>query len=266
MNETLRDIAPLFEEMDKLLHAFKKDTYEETFKDYMQKNGEYFKELNRMLASEENSGFADEYADIVINFAESVIQSMNGKVKKENCQINYNMFMAVYFMPAVLEGRQAGAQPLLDSICKKWSERFKGQNIKGAEFAAICSGFKSKLCYVTTAVCRSLHKPEDCYELELLRDYRDNYLLNNGEAALVEKYYDIAPTIVKRIDKLADADEKYRYIWENYLKPCVAAIESGRLEECKEAYIDMVEELQEQYMITAENKKKQIDWHERRQH
>lgn len=256
MNETLKNTAPLFAEMDKLLLEFKKDTYAEAFQSYMDKNADYFGELNRMLSAEEIQSFKDEYADIIIEYAEKAIQSVDGKVKKENCQINYNMFMAVYFMPAVLEGRQAEAQSLADSICRKWSEKFKGNNIKSADFTTISSGFKSKLCYVTTAVCRSLHKPENCYELELLREYRDNYLLHNGEEALVEKYYDIAPTIVKRIDKLENADEKYRYIWEKYLSPCVAAIENGRLEDCKESYVEMVENLQKQYMITADNRDK----------
>ena len=51
---------------------------------------------------------------------------------------------------------------------------------------------------------------------------------------LVKEYYNIAPTIVKRIDRSPDASEIYADIWEKYLKPCVRLIEAGEQEECRE--------------------------------
>lgn len=256
MNETLKDLEPVFDGMDRLIHAFKKDTYAGMFQEYMEKNGRFFEELNRTLVAEEE-GFIADFAAAVVKYADGRLEAEESKVKRENKQLNLNMFMAVYFMPAVLEGKQAKAQELTDKICEKWAETFKGNNIKSADYSTIVSGFKSKLCYITTAVCRSLHKPEDCYELELLRNYRDNYLACTEEGkALVEKYYDIAPTIVKRIDKTADAEEKYRFIWETYLKPCINAIENEKMERCRGTYVQMVEELQQQYMITDDSEKK----------
>lgn len=256
MNETLKKIAPLFEEMEVQIRGFKKDTYGDLLNSYLEKNHDFFEELNQMLVSEDEEDAIGEFADFLVSYVAGVLEEEKNKVKKSNKQLNFNMFMAVYFMPAVLEGKQVKAQLLTDTICERWAAGFKGNNIKTADAASIQSGFKSKLCYVTTAVCRSLNKPEDCYELNLLRDYRDNYLAltENGES-LVNRYYDIAPTIVKRIDKSADAEEKYHYIWERYLKPCIAYIEMGEKEQCGREYIKMMEELQEQYIITAKDKK-----------
>lgn len=257
MDEALQNVVPVFEDMDLKLRGFKKDTYSTLFTEYLEKNHEYFGALNQFLASDEDKNDYQELANHIIEYAENMLNQLESKIKKENLQLNLNMFMAIYFLPAILEGKQANAQEFADTVCEKWAVKFKGSNIKSADFASIQSGFKSKLCYVTTVVCKSLHKPEDCYELNLLKDYRDHYLVGteNGEE-LIQKYYDIAPTIVKRIDKTENAEEKYRYIWERYLKPCIAYIEHGEKEECGKTYIHMIEELQNQFVITSREDKK----------
>ncbi|WMC92462.1 CFI-box-CTERM domain-containing protein [Kineothrix sp. MB12-C1] len=251
MNETLKNVAPLLENMEARLHGFKKDTYADFLNSYLEGNRNFFDELNQQLAVQEEE-FLNEFSDYFVEYAASLLEQETNKIKRNNLQLNMNMFMAIYVMPAILEGKQEKSKELTDFICEKWAKRFKGSNIKSADAASIQSGFKTKLCYVTTAVCKSLNKPEDCYELNLLRDYRDNYLAaTEGGEELVKKYYDIAPTIVKRIDKSDCPKEKYKYIWEQYLKPCIAYIENGQNELCGAKYIEMMEELQSQYLITA---------------
>lgn len=256
MNDKLKNIAPLFENMEPQIRGFKKDTYGDLFAAYLEKHHEFFEELNRMLASEEKEDFLNEFSDYLVSYVSKLQGEEKNKIRRNDLQLNMNMFMAIYFMPAVLEGKQEASKQLTDVICEKWADKFKGSNIKSADAASIQAGFKTKLCYVTTAVCRSLNKPEDCYEIKLLKEYRDKYLIltENGEE-LVKRYYDIAPTIVKRIDKSDKPEEKYRYIWERYLKLCIAYIESGQRERCGKEYIKMIEELQEQYVVTAKNKK-----------
>lgn len=257
MDETLKNLAPLFEQMEDMLHDFKRETYAEVFQKYLETNQLFFTELNCRLETEEKQAFADTFAQMVVDYVAGVLGEISAKIKREKEQLNYNMFMAVYFMPAILEGKKEGAKQLTDCICEKWVRSFKGNSIKSAEYATIASGFRTKLCYITTAVCKSLQKTEDCYELKLLRNYRDQHLRLQPEGErMIEKYYDVAPTIVKRIDKSDDAKEKYRYIWEHYLKPCIAAIESGELEVCGNTYRNMVEELRGQYMITEKQEEK----------
>ena len=103
-------------------------------------------------------------------------------------------------------------------------------------------------CFITTAVCGSFGKPDDCYELTSFRKFRDNWLVKETDGkSLIAEYYEIAPKIVEKINKLANAKEVYRSIWDNYLKPCLSHIEQGSFAKCKELYVRMVRELAKKY-------------------
>ena len=67
---------------------------------------------------------------------------------------------------------------------------------------------------------------------------------------IVEEYYNIAPTIVKRIGRREDAGAIYKGIWEQYLRPCIRLIEEGRKEECKDRYSEMVRTLEKEYLYS----------------
>lgn len=71
---------------------------------------------------------------------------------------------------------------------------------------------------MTTAICESLGKEADCYELRLLKDYRDQYMESDPERKeMVDEYYDIAPTIVKRMDRCDNRKELYQDLYDRYL-------------------------------------------------
>ncbi|MFQ9393500.1 MAG: CFI-box-CTERM domain-containing protein [Lachnospiraceae bacterium] len=74
-------------------------------------------------------------------------------------------------------------------------------------------------------------------ELNCFRNYRDTYLLTTDEGeAIVQEYYDIAPTIVKHINRAENSREIYASIWEEYLSPCLHLIEEDRKEDCQVLY------------------------------
>jgi tetratricopeptide (TPR) repeat protein len=99
-------------------------------------------------------------------------------------------------------------------------------------------------CFITTAVCQSFSKPDDCYELTAFRNFRDNWLMyQNGGKQLVEEYYQIAPAIVAAINKNPQKYFLYFSIWQEHLLPCLQFIEEGKLDKCKEKYIAMVTSL-----------------------
>jgi hypothetical protein len=101
-------------------------------------------------------------------------------------------------------------------------------------------------CFITTAVCDSLEKPDDCYELTTLRHYRDMWLkFQPGGEELVKEYYEVAPRMVERINTLPDKDTIYSGLWKDYIQPCVKHIETHEYEPCKERYIEMVNYLKE---------------------
>lgn len=96
-------------------------------------------------------------------------------------------------------------------------------------------------CYITTAICEEFGKPDDCYELTSFRNFRDTWLKQQpGGQNLIAQYYKTAPTIVELINKQPNRTEIYRFIKENYLSKCLAYIECGENEKCKDLYIEMM--------------------------
>lgn len=104
-------------------------------------------------------------------------------------------------------------------------------------------------CYITTATCEEFGKADDCYELTQFRKFRDEWLLfqDNGKA-LIQKYYNDAPKIVKEINLRENHKEIYHTINKDYLEPCLSMIENEKYEECKELYSEMVNKLSKEYL------------------
>lgn len=104
-------------------------------------------------------------------------------------------------------------------------------------------------CFITTAVCESLGKSDDCYELTTFRKFRDEWLVNqpNGKN-LIAEYYAIAPAIVSKINLLSDSAQVYKNLLQSYLKPCLVFIERGDNQACKQLYTEMVTYLKGNYL------------------
>lgn len=83
-------------------------------------------------------------------------------------------------------------------------------------------------CYLTTACMKHFQEKFDdnCYELTVLRWFRDNYVLSED----VKHYYEIAPVIVAGINNEQQCDLIYDYIYDNVVDACVSAIEEGNYE------------------------------------
>ena len=104
---------------------------------------------------------------------------------------------------------------------------------------------KQEGCFITTATCQALNKPDNCYELNKFREYRDNWLINQLDGKkIIQKYYEIATNIVYNINKCKDKYIIYQDIWNKSLKKCLNLIELKKYEECKKLYMKMVEELE----------------------
>ena len=163
--------------------------------------------------------------------------------------------MVAYFLPLLGEMESEIKEEFIRDITETWNKQIPDAKIAFSSYENIKKGFRrSVFCYITTAVCRSLGRPDDCYELNTLRDYRDSYLLSTDEGReMVQEYYNIAPTIVKRIDKKAEADEIYENIWKTYLSPCITMIENGENEKCRDLYSSMVRKLEARYLYLQED-------------
>ena len=104
---------------------------------------------------------------------------------------------------------------------------------------------KGSLCFLTTAICNYLQKEDNCYELTILRKFRDDWLKKQpGGHRLITEYYFIAPDIVCTLAASPSKDKIYNRLWRRYIKPCVAYIETGEFTACKKKYMAMVRYLQ----------------------
>lgn len=248
----IEGMPKLLDGCDNPLAYFKKKVYGDAFKRIYQQNIQTFdaieKGYNSVIDKEQ---FITNMAEALVTHA---VEKMNGcrkKSEKEHMQMDLNMIMAVFVLPMVLEYKGNSSKPLTDKLLAGWKREFPKSNLQAAEFSFIEEGFHKKFCYITTAVCESFGKADDCYELTLLRDYRDTYMASlPGGEELIQEYYDMAPSIVKHINQKEDASAIYRSIWEEYLSPCISMIEEERFEECRQRYQDMVYTLRDKYFIS----------------
>ena len=100
-------------------------------------------------------------------------------------------------------------------------------------------------CFLTTACMRYFQEKFDdnCYELTVLRWFRDNFVSRED----IEHYYEIAPIIVEAINEEEMSEIIYDYIYDNVVDYCVQQIEQGNYEAAYNRYKNSVLTLEEQF-------------------
>ena len=96
-------------------------------------------------------------------------------------------------------------------------------------------------CFISTAICQTRGLPDDCYELNVLRGFRDNHLAQseNGRK-LIKRYYEIAPEIVEAIGRLPQGEALYDELNQKYLVQIICHIESNNHQEAINIYMRMI--------------------------
>lgn len=102
---------------------------------------------------------------------------------------------------------------------------------------------KDKGCFLTTACVEHAGYKDDCYQLEILRKFRDTYLkqLPNGEA-LIAEYYELAPKIVEAINESTEKEAILTDMLEQINK-AVSAIKRNENHSALNIYSDMFNSL-----------------------
>lgn len=114
------------------------------------------------------------------------------------------------------------------------------------------SSSSSSGCFLTSACVDALGKEDDCYELTVLRRFRDEWLVRQeGGKEDVARYYSFAPIIVSEIDAAPNRLETYRAIYADLVKPCVELIEAGQMNEAWTAYRQYTEQMIAKYITSA---------------
>lgn len=100
-------------------------------------------------------------------------------------------------------------------------------------------------CYLTSACMKYFQEKFDdnCYELTVLRWFRDNFVSKED----IEHYYEVAPIIVENINKEEKANIIYDYIYDNIVDYCVEQIEQGNYDKAYSRYRNSALTLEEQF-------------------
>lgn len=116
---------------------------------------------------------------------------------------------------------------------------YDGMTVNGLK--VIDYGFSNKRssggCYLTTACVTYFGKEDKCYELEMLRVFRDNFMNQNEEMRQeVQKYYQIAPKLVEVLNSSPLKKFYYEDIYNNLVLKSIEMIENHQLDEAYKIY------------------------------
>jgi hypothetical protein len=250
--ESLAEIPQLLSDIESMLPRFSMNKYSDCFNDYERRCTPLLLPAEQYASlSEENCKLvATELAEKIVNtISDRITAKSNKKIPKSTQIDQYRFFFTVYLVPMVRHLKYEISEPFVDELIETWIKAYPKYPFQKSEFERLLGGFKRKgLCFITTAVCDTLQKDDDCYELMSFRHFRDTYMLEKPQRKeLVEEYYKVAPAIVTSINMEPQAEQTYQEIWVKYLQPCLKSIEEENYEICEKHYTQMVQELKNKY-------------------
>ena len=254
-HKALENIRLLWNDYEKLLIQFNRNKYAACFEEYEQSCIPVLRPAHEFasLSEQQVQQVADEIARIVVESMEKDIdeRSIKKKTPKSTIIDQFRFYLTVYLVPMIRHLNYNFSEAFADSIIEIWTQKYPKYPFQKSEYDRLLSGFNRKgLCFITTAVCLNLGKKDDCYELMAFREFRDTYMQETPDRkTLIEEYYQIAPVVVTSIDMRPNAVGIYQEIWENYLQPCLKALEDNRQRDCLDQYSKMVKELRHRYHV-----------------
>ena len=225
------------------------------FETYLAKNRPVLEYLDRyaMVSDDRGKAFIQELAQGLVAVIDETVAkdpSLRSKTARGLKEDEYKMILAIFVIPMVREQKLSIGEDLADSLVENWKQVHPKSGIAKGSYEDMVSGFKrGKMCFITSAVCDSFGKPDDCYELTSFRAFRDDYMMKSEKGrALVKEYYEIAPAIVTCIGMEEKPEQIYQSIWKKWLSPCLTDLEQGEKAQCEQRYETMVRELEKRYL------------------
>ena len=124
-----------------------------------------------------------------------------------------------------------------------WYRRYYYENDTCSHFTKRSGGG----CFLTTACCEHMGKPDDCYELTMMRKLRDEYIIKQlNHQDLIDEYYSLAPSIVEKLNSENNFKELYSNIY-SVINVCAKHMENKNFESAFKEYQDMFESLKKTY-------------------
>lgn len=109
-------------------------------------------------------------------------------------------------------------------------------------------------CFLTTAICDIFGYEDDCFVLNVMRNFRDTVLVNDVKYhALLTEYEVIGPIISQKMYVDSHRGEVAGYYFENYIYDIVMNLSSRKdYDDAINKYIEMVNDLKRMYGVTKE--------------
>ena len=105
-------------------------------------------------------------------------------------------------------------------------------------------------CFITTMICNVLGYSDDCELLNILRNFRENYLKRTVQyIPLLLEYDQVGPIISQKIQEYNNQENLCLYLTKHFLYPCVVAIKEEKYEDAILTYEDLVITLKELFNI-----------------
>lgn len=104
----------------------------------------------------------------------------------------------------------------------------------------------SSPCFISTACIKAKGLPDNCNELKILREFRDNYLLKSREGEkLVNEYYRLSPKIVDILRSKDNSNEVFCELYYSLVLKSIKKIKAGKNKEAIKLYKNIVCDLAE---------------------
>jgi len=108
---------------------------------------------------------------------------------------------------------------------------------------------KSSGCFITSACVESKGLPDNCLELESLRNFRDTYILQMADGKdLIQKYYSDAPKIVNIINHNPKRQEIYNWLFAELIQKSLDNIKAGNNDAAFKNYKSIFQYLQSNFL------------------
>ncbi len=128
----------------------------------------------------------------------------------------------------------------------------EGDHLYDTSQAVINLDARRKKCFLTTACTEYKGLPDNCVELETLRQFRDHYMYNLPRGKyLINLYYYISPIIIDRINSSMNRVIVYEGMYKT-ITTCVQYICEDREEEALAMYCRMVIDLSREYLTETQ--------------
>jgi len=131
---------------------------------------------------------------------------------------------------------------------------YKGKWYNEEKVGRVSDNSKKDDCFLTTACVNHKNLADDCYELQVLRNFRDTYLCTFKEGIEhLKEYYFIAPEIVSKINKHSEKEIILEYLYESLVIKSIILISENKEKEAFLNYKNITEDLKSELLTLHNN-------------